>query len=84
MKFVIRHLTLRWMTMVAKEKGQALVEFIIFLPFLVIDMVAASSLMAMGMMMLPPTVISLPLKIMLFIVVDGWGLLIGSMVKSFG
>ena len=60
------------------------IGFIIFLPFLVIDMVAASILMAMGMMMLPPVVISLPLKIMLFVLVDGWSLLVGSMVNSFG
>jgi flagellar biosynthetic protein FliP len=60
------------------------IGFIIFLPFLIIDIVASSVLMAMGMMMLPPIVISLPFKIMLFILVDGWGLLIGSMVKSFG
>jgi len=60
------------------------IGFIIYLPFLVIDMVAASVLMAMGMMMLPPVVISLPFKIMLFVFVDGWSLLIGSLVKSFG
>ncbi len=60
------------------------IGFIIFLPFLIIDMVAASVLMAMGMMMLPPVVVSLPFKIMLFVLVDGWALLIGSMVKSFG
>lgn len=60
------------------------IGFIIFLPFLVIDVISSSVLMAMGMMMLPPTVISLPLKIMLFVLVDGWGLLVGSMVKSFG
>ncbi len=60
------------------------IGFIIFLPFLVIDIVASSVLMAMGMMMLPPVVISLPLKVMLFVLVDGWGLLVGSMVKSFG
>lgn len=60
------------------------IGFIIFLPFLIIDMVAASVLMAMGMMMLPPIVISLPFKIMLFVLVDGWALIIGSMVKSFG
>ncbi|MAV91236.1 MAG: flagellar biosynthetic protein FliP [Bdellovibrionaceae bacterium] len=60
------------------------IGFIIYLPFLVIDMVAASVLMAMGMMMLPPVVISLPFKIMLFVFVDGWGLLMGSLVKSFG
>ena len=60
------------------------IGFIIFLPFLVIDIVASSVLMAMGMMMLPPIVISLPFKIMLFVLVDGWGLIVGSMVKSFG
>lgn len=60
------------------------IGFIIFLPFLIIDIVASSVLMAMGMMMLPPIVISLPFKIMLFVLVDGWGLLIGSMVRSFG
>lgn len=60
------------------------IGFIIYLPFLIIDMVTASILMAMGMMMLPPIVISLPLKIMLFVLVDGWSLLVGSMVKSFG
>ncbi len=60
------------------------IGFIIYLPFLVIDMVIASVLMAMGMMMLPPVVISLPFKIMLFVLIDGWGLLVGSMVESFG
>ncbi|MES3038651.1 MAG: flagellar type III secretion system pore protein FliP [Bdellovibrionota bacterium] len=60
------------------------IGFIIFLPFLVIDIVTSSVLMAMGMMMLPPVVVSLPFKIMLFVLVDGWGLLIGSLVKSFG
>lgn len=60
------------------------IGFIIFLPFLIIDMVAASVLMAMGMMMLPPVVISLPFKIMLFVLVDGWALLVSSMVNSFG
>ena len=60
------------------------IGFILYLPFLVIDMVVASVLMAMGMMMLPPVVVSLPFKIMLFVLVDGWGLLVGSMVKSFG
>jgi flagellar biosynthetic protein FliP len=60
------------------------IGFIIFLPFLIIDMVTASVLMSMGMMMLPPVVISLPFKVMLFVLVDGWSLLISSMVKSFG
>jgi flagellar biosynthetic protein FliP len=60
------------------------IGFIIYLPFLVIDMVISAVLMAMGMMMLPPVVISLPFKIMLFVMVDGWGLLVGSLVQSFG
>lgn len=60
------------------------IGFIIYLPFLVIDMIAASVLMAMGMMMLPPVIISLPFKIMLFVLVDGWTLIVGSLVKSFG
>lgn len=60
------------------------IGFIIYLPFLVIDMVVASVLMAMGMMMLPPVIVSLPFKIMLFVLVDGWGLLVGSLVRSFG
>jgi len=59
------------------------IGFILYLPFLVIDMVTASVLMAMGMMMLPPVVISLPFKIMLFVLVDGWSLLVGSLVESF-
>lgn len=58
--------------------------FLIFVPFLVIDMVVASILMAMGMMMLPPVIISLPFKILLFVLVDGWSLVIGSLVQSFG
>jgi flagellar biosynthetic protein FliP len=60
------------------------IGFIIYLPFLVIDMVISAVLMAMGMMMLPPVVISLPFKIMLFVLVDGWSLLVGSMIQSFG
>jgi flagellar biosynthetic protein FliP len=54
------------------------------MPFLVIDMVVASVLLSMGMMMLPPVMISLPFKLMLFVLVDGWNLLVGSVVKSFG
>lgn len=57
--------------------------FLIYIPFIVIDMVVASVLMSMGMMMLPPTTISLPFKILLFIMADGWNLLIGSVVKTF-
>jgi flagellar biosynthetic protein FliP len=57
--------------------------FLIFLPFLVIDFVVSSVLLSMGMMMLPPVMISLPLKVLLFVLVDGWNLIIGSLVKSF-
>ena len=59
------------------------IGFSIFIPFLVIDMVVASILMAMGMMMLPPSIVSLPFKLMLFVLVDGWQLLIGSLANSF-
>jgi len=59
------------------------IGFVIYIPFLVIDMVVAAVLMAMGMMMLPPIMISLPFKLMLFVLVDVWHLLVGSMVKSF-
>ncbi|WP_317931775.1 flagellar type III secretion system pore protein FliP [Halioxenophilus sp. WMMB6] len=59
------------------------IGFIIFIPFLVIDIVVASVLMAMGMMMLSPLIISLPFKIMLFVLVDGWALVIGSLAASF-
>ena len=58
--------------------------FLLFIPFLVLDLVVSSVLMAMGMMMLPPALISLPLKMLLFVVVDGWGLMVGSLVRSFG
>ncbi len=60
------------------------IGFIIFIPFLVIDIVVASVLMAMGMMMLSPLIISLPFKIMLFVLVDGWAMIIGTMAASFG
>ncbi|HOP40956.1 MAG TPA: flagellar type III secretion system pore protein FliP [Geobacteraceae bacterium] len=60
------------------------IGFLIYIPFLVVDMVVASVLMSMGMMMLPPVMISLPFKILLFVLVDGWPLVIGSIVKSFG
>jgi flagellar biosynthetic protein FliP len=60
------------------------IGFMLYLPFLVLDMVVASVLMAMGMMMLPPAVISLPFKLLLFVLIDGWELVVGSLVKSFG
>ena len=57
--------------------------FILYLPFLVIDMVVASTLMSMGMLMLPPVLISLPFKLLLFVLVDGWGLVTRSLIGSF-
>jgi flagellar biosynthetic protein FliP len=60
------------------------IGFIVFIPFLIIDMVVASVLMSMGMMMMSPVIVALPFKIMLFVLVDGWNLLIGSLVQSFG
>ena len=60
------------------------IGFLIFVPFLIIDMVVASVLMAMGMMMLPPVIIALPFKIIFFVLVDGWFLVVGSLVRSFG
>lgn len=60
-----------------------IIGFLIYIPFIVIDMVVASTLMSMGMMMLPPTTISMPFKILLFILADGWNLVIGNLVKTF-
>ena len=60
------------------------IGFIVFIPFLIIDMVVASALMSMGMMMMSPVIVSLPFKLMLFVLVDGWNLVIGSLVRSFG
>nr|WP_066720322.1 flagellar type III secretion system pore protein FliP [Clostridium sp. Marseille-P299] len=60
-----------------------IIGFLIYIPFIIIDMVVASTLMSMGMMMLPPTTISMPFKILLFIMADGWNLIIGEVVKTF-
>ncbi len=60
------------------------IGFLIFIPFLIIDLVIASILMSMGMLMLPPVMISLPFKLLLFVLVDGWSLMISSLVRSFG
>ena len=60
-----------------------IIGFVIYIPFIIIDMVVASTLMSMGMMMLPPTTISMPFKILLFIIADGWNLVIGNLVKTF-
>lgn len=70
--FVISELT------IAFEIG-----FLLYIPFIIVDMVVSSILLSMGMMMLPPVMISLPFKLMLFVLVDGWNLLMGSLVKSF-
>lgn len=59
------------------------IGFLLFLPFLIVDLVIASILLSMGMMMLPPVMISLPFKLLLFVLVDGWNLVIGSMMRSF-
>lgn len=64
-------------------KRAFMIGFLLFLPFLAIDMIVASTLMSMGMVMLPPTTISLPFKLMLFVVVDGWSLIIEMLIKSF-
>jgi flagellar biosynthetic protein FliP len=69
--------------MISELKTAFQMGFILFLPFLVIDMVISSVLLSMGMMMLPPVMISMPFKILLFVLVDGWYLVVGSMVKSF-
>lgn len=69
--------------MISELKSAFQVGFILYIPFLIIDMVISSTLMAMGMMMLPPVIISLPFKILLFVMVDGWNLLIGSILQSF-
>jgi flagellar biosynthesis protein FliP len=60
------------------------IGFLLFVPFLMIDLVIASVLMSMGMMMLPPVVVSLPFKLIFFVLVDGWSLVAGSLVQSFG
>ncbi len=69
--------------MVSELKTAFQIGFMIYLPFLIVDMVVASVVMSMGMMMLPPLVISMPVKLILFVLVDGWALVIGSLVQSF-
>jgi flagellar biosynthesis protein FliP len=70
--------------MISELKTAFQIGFLIFLPFLVIDLVVSSTLMSLGMMMLPPVFISLPFKILLFVLVDGWNLVTQSLVQSFG
>lgn len=70
--------------MISELKRAFEIGFLLFLPFLVIDLVVASVLMSMGMMMLPPVVVSLPFKLIFFVLVDGWNLVAGSLVQSYG
>jgi flagellar biosynthetic protein FliP len=70
--------------MISELRAAFIIGFVIFVPFLVIDLVVAAALMSMGMMMLPPVMISLPFKILLFVLVDGWGLIITSLISSYG
>ncbi len=70
--------------MISELKRAFEIGFLIFIPFLIIDMVVASVLMSMGMMMLPPVMISLPFKLIFFVLVDGWYLVVGSLIQSFG
>ncbi len=69
--------------MISELRTAFIIGFLIYIPFIVIDMVVASTLMSMGMMMLPPTTISMPFKILLFVLADGWSLVIGNLVKTF-
>ncbi len=69
--------------MISELRTAFIIGFMIYLPFIIIDMVVASTLMSMGMMMLPPTTISMPFKILLFVLADGWNLVIGELVKTF-
>jgi flagellar biosynthetic protein FliP len=69
--------------MISELKTAFQIGFVLFIPFLVIDMVVAAVLLSMGMMQLPPVVVSTPFKILLFVMVDGWNLVVGSLVKSF-
>lgn len=68
---------------ISELKSAFIMGFILYLPFLIIDMVVASVLISMGMMMLPPILISLPFKLMLFVIADGWNLVVGSLIESF-
>ncbi len=69
--------------MISELRAAFIIGFVIFIPFLVIDLVVSAALMAMGMMMLPPVMISLPFKILLFVLIDGWGLIITALVGSY-
>ena len=70
--------------MISELRAAFIIGFVIFIPFLVIDLVVSAALMSMGMMMLPPVMISLPFKILLFVLVDGWGMIVTALVGSYG
>ena len=70
--------------MLSELRAAFIIGFVIFIPFLVIDLVVSASLMSMGMMMLPPVMISLPFKLLLFVLIDGWGLIVTALVGSYG
>jgi flagellar biosynthesis protein FliP len=81
------HMSLRILVpafMISELKRAFEIGFLLFLPFLIIDLVVASVLMSMGMMMLPPVVVSLPFKLIFFVLVDGWSLVAGSLIQSYG
>lgn len=82
-KAAVSTLTLIPAFMLSELRSAFIIGFVVFVPFLVIDLVVSSSLMAMGMMMLPPTMIALPFKLLLFVLIDGWGLIITALVGSY-
>jgi flagellar biosynthetic protein FliP len=69
--------------MLSELKTAFQIGFVIFLPFLLIDLIVSSILMAMGMLMVPPMMISLPLKVLMFVLIDGWNLVVGALLESF-
>ncbi len=69
---------------ISEMRAGFIIGFFLFIPFLMVDMIVGSILMSMGMMMVPPMLVSLPFKILLFVLIDGWNLIIGSVVRSFG
>jgi len=69
--------------MLSELKSVFQIGFVIFLPFLLIDLIVSSILMAMGMMMVPPVMISLPVKVLMFVLIDGWNLIVRSLIGSF-
>jgi flagellar biosynthetic protein FliP len=76
-------ITLAAAFIISELKTGFTIGFMLYIPFLILDMVVSSVLLAMGMMMLPPMMVSMPFKLLLFVMVDGWSLLVGSLVNSF-